>query len=424
MKRLHLKRSAVTAGALATAAVCLTLLMPTAAQANVTNPPAGSQPGNLTLSPASGDSSVTPTFSTSTGCPAGFQANATVSVMADDGTEQQVSGPVIGPNTPNPFSGTLLGSMGDVLAAAGPAGETYELVVDCHSTPGIRGQLVQSTFVTYSADGSSWTSSGSVPSGPAATSTTVTSNPTTQAQGAAVTLTATVTGAGAAGNVEFFDGVDSLGTKALASGTASLSVSTLAVGDNSITAKFEPSDPTHFVASTSSPITVTIVATGGDTGLETLNVNVPLSEGVFVMTVSSTPVQLTDAVNKGTFFESTGTLSDVTVNDGRIQSAPGWSISGQVSDFTSGANSIPGDSLGWTPQIKTPNATNDVTAGLAVAAGTTPGLKEGAALVKAAVTKGLGTSVVNAALDLRIPINTKPGAYSATLTLTAIESAS
>jgi hypothetical protein len=424
MKVLRQKRSAVLAGMIAAATVGAALFMPSAASANVTNPPAGSQPGNLTLSPASGSSSVTPTFSTSTGCPAGFQANATVAVMADDGTEQQVSGPVIGPNTPNPFSGTLLGSMGDVLAAAGPAGETYELVVDCHATPGTRGQLVQSTFVTYSADGNSWTSSATVPSGPAATTTTLTANPLTQVQGGTVTLHAAVSGTGVAGNVQFFNGIDSLGTVALSGGAASLPVTTLAAGDNSITAKFTPTDATKFVASTSNAVTVTIVASNGDTGLETLNVNVPLSEGLFVMTVSSTPVQLTDAVNKGTFFESTGTLSDVTVSDGRVQSVPGWSVSGQVSDFVSGANTIPGNDLGWTPQIKTPNANHDVTAGTAIAAGTNPGLKQGGGLAKADVNKGLGTTVLNAALDLQFPVDTKAGAYSATLTLTAVESAS
>ena len=44
-------------------------------------------------------------------------------------------------------------------------------------------------------------------------------------------------------------------------------------------------------------------------------------------------------------FSSTGALSPVTVADGRQQSKPGWSVSGQVSDFASGSNTIDGNDL-------------------------------------------------------------------------------
>jgi hypothetical protein len=140
------------------------------------------------------------------------------------------------------------------------------------------------------------------------------------------------------------------------------------------------------------------------------------------MTVDPTAVHLTDAVNKGTFFESTGTLSDVTVSDGRVQSKPGWSVSGQVSDFSSTVGTFSGNALGWTPHIKTPNAANDVTPGPTVAPNA-PGLKTGSALATATHPAGTGTTVLNAALDLQIPVDTKNGAYSAVLTLTAVESA-
>jgi hypothetical protein len=420
------KRSAWI-GLISAAAIGAALFVPGAAMANVTNPPSGSQPGALTLSPSSGASTLTPTWSTSSACPAGFQTNATLSVMADDGTEQQISVPVIGALVGAPFNGTLEASMGDILSVAGPAGETYEFVVDCHATAGLRGELVQSTFVTYSADGSSWTSSGTAPTGPTgpvATTTSLSANPTTALQGASVALTATVTGAGAAGNVEFFSGADSLGTSPVASGKATMSVSSLAVGVDPITAKFEPTDSTAFSGSTSSAVNVTIVASNGDNGTETINVNVPLSEGVFTMTVSPNAVQLTDAVNNGTKFESTGALSPVTVSDGRQQSKPGWSISGQVSDFTSGSNTIDGNDLGWAPAITTPNSANDVTAGAAITAGSNPGLKQGGALAKAAAGAGIGTTVLGANFDLQFPVDTQPGAYGATLTVTAIESAS
>jgi hypothetical protein len=420
----YVKRTAVLAGVIGAAMLAVTLV-PTAAQANVSNPPKGSQPGNLTLNPTSGTFASAPTFSTSTGCPAGFQANATLEVLTDGVGDQQISNPVIGPQTPNPFSGTLFAglTMADVFnLPVGPLGETYEFVIDCHATAGVHGVYVQSTFVTFNTDGNTWTSSPTPPAGAVATTTSLVATPQTVVQGGNVALTATVTGTGAAGNVEFFNGTVSLGVKPLSAGTASLTLNTLAPGDNPITAKFEPTDATKFTASTSSVVTVHVVASGGDTGTESISVNVPLSQGVFTMTVSSTAVQLTDAVNKGTFFESTGTLSDVTVSDGRVQTTPGWSVSGQVSDFSSTVGTFSGNALGWTPNIKTPNAANDVTPGPTVAPNA-PGLKTGSALATAPTPHGTGTTVLNAALDLQIPVTTKNGAYSAVLTLTAVESA-
>jgi hypothetical protein len=99
-------------------------------------------------------------------------------------------------------------------------------------------------------------------------------------------------------------------------------------------------------------------------------------------------------------------------------------VSGQVSDFTAGGHSFSGDFLGWTPQITTPNAANDVAAGPSIPANSHPGLHEGGALANAAAAKGLGTTVLGALLDLQIPNTTSPGAYSSVLTLTAVESAS
>jgi len=196
------------------------------------------------------------------------------------------------------------------------------------------------------------------------------------------------------------------------------------VGDHSITAQFVPTDPNAFSGSTSSAVTVHVVANNGLTGTESINVNVPLSEGVFTLTVSGTAVQLTDAINNGTVFDSTGQLSAVTVSDGRQQSKPGWSVSGQVSDFTSGANSIDCNDLGWSPVITTPNTAGDVTAGPAVTPGSNPGLKNGSALASAAAGHGLGTTTLGAGLHLQAPLDTVAGAYNATLTVTAVTSAS
>ena len=69
---------------------------------------------------------------------------------------------------------------------------------------------------------------------------------------ASPTLKATVTGAGAAGTVEFFNGTTSLGApSAISAGVASKTLTGVAEGSYSYTAKFVPTDATAFSPSTS-----------------------------------------------------------------------------------------------------------------------------------------------------------------------------
>jgi hypothetical protein len=421
MKAIHLKRSAVLAG-LVGAAMGAVLLVPAAAQAQVSNPPKGQNPGGMTLSPAAGAGTVTPNFSAAHACPAGT-INATISLIDNAGHEQQVGGPFNSTTVgAAPWNGAFFATMGDIFGVSGATGaDTFEIVVDCHATAGVPGTFTDSTFVSFNADGSTYSSSATPPAGAVATTTSLT-GPSLVQTGGNVTLNATVAPGNAVGKVEFFDGSTSMGAPVtLTNGTAQFSTTTLSTGSHPITAKFEPTDPNAFKTSTSNTVTVTV--TSGDVQGETINVNVPRAEGVFTMTVSTTPVHLTDAVLSAdnTTFESTGQLGSVTVSDGRNQSQPGWSISGQVSDFSDGTHTFTGNDLGWTPQITTPNAAHDVVAGPAVPAQANPGLKQGSGLASAAVTKGLGTTVLGAALDLKVPSSTAPGAYSATLTITAVE---
>jgi hypothetical protein len=164
---------------------------------------------------------------------------------------------------------------------------------------------------------------------------------------------------------------------------------------------------------------------GLDIGLETIDANIPSSEGVFSVTVSETPVQLSDAVLSGdnATFESTGQLGTVTISEGRNQTLPGWSVSGQIGDFTGGGNTFSGRYLGWTPVVTTQNPAGDVVAGLPVFPGTDPGLTGGSRLATALASQGAGTAVLGATLDLRMPSSTPTGRYSATLTITVIASA-
>jgi hypothetical protein len=156
------------AGAMAGAA----LFSAPAAQAVTGSQPAvtGSQPGSLSLSPASGASTLMPAWSTTTGCPAGFQASAVLYALNADGSiGSSISATVS--NVTAPFSGTLLGPVGKLLSLGTNVtnGGTSTWVVACSAGRGGTGNKVyaQSDRVTLSADGKSYTSATSSASGSA-----------------------------------------------------------------------------------------------------------------------------------------------------------------------------------------------------------------------------------------------------------------
>lgn len=95
---------------------------------------------------------------------------------------------------------------------------------------------------------------------PASTSVALTTSAATVAQGASLTLTATVSPV-ADGTIEFRDGGASLGSKPTAAGSAALSTTALTPGTHTITAAFTPSDTAAYAASTSAASTVTVTAT-------------------------------------------------------------------------------------------------------------------------------------------------------------------
>ncbi|MEU4556987.1 hypothetical protein AB0F72_01255 [Actinoplanes sp. NPDC023936] len=152
--------------------------------------------------------------------------------------------------------------------------------------------------------------------------------------------------------------------------------------------------------------TVTITASVPDTGALAIKV----SSGSVAL---STP-QVTSELDA---LVSTGELPTVTVSDLRAAN-PGWSVSGQIGDFSGTAGTVDGKYLGWTPKIVSAASGQQVKPGAAVAAGT--GLKSASALATAASGAGRGTAALGAGLELRLPTTTAPGDYSATLTLTAI----
>ena len=152
---------------------------------------------------------------------------------------------------------------------------------------------------------------------------------------------------------------------------------------------------------------------GGASVDELLKVTVPA--GSLVISAASTTVQLPELklVTGFTKYATAGQMADVAVTDTRA-GAPGFTVTGQVTPFTSGANSIAPSNLGWTPKVKSAVGTT-ATAGPVVAPGT--GLGSPKTL---ATATGLGTAVLGADLALEAPVSTPAGDYAATLTITAI----
>ena len=144
----------------------------------------GSEPGNLILTPGSGASASTPTWSTTDGCPAGFQGSAQVSEFKPDGTFGSRISTTVNSGLTSPFGGTLDGNIRALLrlGAGVTSAGTVEFAVGCYPLEGGTGTVkyVQSTFVTLSSDGSSYTTGSSSGSpGPTSTPThTPSSTPT------------------------------------------------------------------------------------------------------------------------------------------------------------------------------------------------------------------------------------------------------
>jgi hypothetical protein len=143
-------------------------LLPTLAQSPRPSPrpalsalpaPSSPPPQYLTLDPASGAATLTPPWSTSA-CPSGYQGSAVLFELNADGSiASSISGTVYSVSAP--FGGTLDGPVGQLITLGSDvqAGGTSTWVVGCFA--GIAGtgarQLVQSTDVHLSADGSSYT---------------------------------------------------------------------------------------------------------------------------------------------------------------------------------------------------------------------------------------------------------------------------
>ncbi|BEP13798.1 Ig-like domain-containing protein [Acidothermaceae bacterium B102] len=224
----------------------------------------GTQIGTATVDPVSGVDDLAPTIATSGAC---TDVNATNSQLVIYGSGFPTDGYNVSANNPNsiiptnpaggydvPFIDTLANI---ALAQTPPVTYTgnYTVALVCkHSF----GQIDYGDFITTLTftDPHHYTSGAAAV---VATTTTLTTSPATSAvAGAAVTLSAAVTPAGAAGSVQFLNGGVALGTAAVSGTTATLTTTTLAVGMHSLTAVFTPTAPAGATPSTSAAVSYAV----------------------------------------------------------------------------------------------------------------------------------------------------------------------
>ena len=154
----------------------------------------------------------------------------------------------------------------------------------------------------------------------ASTTTTLTSSTNPSVFGQSVTFTTTVSavspGAGTAtGTVSFFDGATLLGTGTLSSGSATLSIASLAVGSNSITAVYNAD--ANFLTSTSSAVTQTVNQASTTTTLtSSTNPSVFGQSVTFTTTVSAVSPGAGTATGTVSFFDGTTLLGNGNLSAG------------------------------------------------------------------------------------------------------------
>lgn len=146
---------------------------------------------------------------------------------------------------------------------------------------------------------------------------------------------------------------------------------------------------------------------------------------------------ITSGPSAGAYFRATGRIAQLTVVDTR-DSNPGWTLNGRMGNFSNGTDSFSGNLLGWVPEVtwdSNPNLDGydtDADAGttrLPQPSASTTGL--GAAsnstnttlansLAKANVGAGLGMAVMDARINLLIPVTADAGTYKGVLTFTIV----
>lgn len=134
--------------------------------------------------------------------------------------------------------------------------------------------------------------------------------------------------------------------------------------------------------------------------------------GSLVLSVAEGGVDLGQARNAGDRLRLSGTLPQVSVTDTRVDSR-GWNLAGSSSDLAADAAAIRAGHLGWAPFLVSGDATPGAKVQTVMSAGA--GLAAPASLGSSA--GGTGTDALAADLELEVPVDTRAGTYTGSVTL-------
>ena len=139
-------------------------------------------------------------------------------------------------------------------------------------------------------------------------------------------------------------------------------------------------------------------------------VPLPAADGALSLTV---PAQEEPVVFSGGSSSQTAELPEILVEDSRTEAqarGQGWTLAGTAASFVAGNRSFGAENLSWTPRI--------VDSESGAAAGGEDTLEEPATLADADRLTRVGTTVVDAGLDLSVPADVRSGRYGSEITLT------
>ncbi|GAB2527108.1 hypothetical protein GCM10027064_25340 [Microbacterium petrolearium] len=396
--------------------------------------------GPLTVSPTSGSATAVPGFealTTEVGCPEPELIKSSRTVLYVEG--QPVYGLVATRSTgfDAPMNITGHSTTSQQLATrlswpAIPDGGTFKILVTCEKAPFLSpnspltatDKYFAATLVKTSA--TTWAVAGGSVEDPTPTETTVTAAATSATS---VKLTASVTPADAAGQVQFTQNdVDIDGALVnVVGGSATYDVTGLAPAtEYGFGARFVPADADVYAESSADP---TSAVTPADDEKPELEVSVPDEEAP--SEPSGLTIQLDPAASKVTLtgettrqpgqdWTATGELGNVHVNDDRRDpDGEDWSLTGSASPFAKngGGDPIAATHLGWQPE----KVSGAGTAGATVAPGANGGLSQPKQFASGDASADANvTTEVKAGLTLKVPAGTPGGDYTSTLTLTLI----
>lgn len=157
----------------------------------------------------------------------------------------------------------------------------------------------------------------------------------------------------------------------------------------------------------------------GDQAIAVTVPNQAPGELIWALEGSSALVDLGVADEQLDHFAASGEIVPIRVQDTRAGN-PEWSLTAQVSNFSAGGDPVSSKYLGWTPEVT--DAAGGAVAGAPVQSGFDGGDGLSAARTLASAPDGhaRSASVVGADLELKLPLETPRGTYTATITLTAL----